>query len=78
MSTIELKNKLKEKIDALNEDYLLEELLSILELESTKSTVFNIPEEHKSGLKKSLQQMDEGLTTSHDQVMKELRDGLAN
>jgi len=31
MSTLELKNKLKEKIDKLNKDHLLEQLLEIIE-----------------------------------------------
>lgn len=43
MSTVELKNKLKEKIEELNEDYLLEELLSIIDLESSRNEVFRIP-----------------------------------
>ena len=43
MSTIELKNKLKEKIEELNEDYLLEHLIGIIEVE-TSAEVFEIPE----------------------------------
>lgn len=78
MSTAELKNTLKEKIDELNEDYLLEELLSIIDLETSKTKVFNIPKEHKEGLERSLEQMDKGQTTSHQNVIKELRDGLAS
>ena len=76
MTTVELRNKLKEKIEELNEDYLLEELLNIIALESDKSEVFKIPEEHKEGLKISLTQMDNGNTTPHTQVMNELRDGI--
>ncbi len=78
MSTAELKNKLKEKIDELNEDYLLEELLSIIDLETSKTEVFKIPEKHKESLERSLKEMDEGQTTSHQQVLKDLRDGLGN
>jgi len=78
MSTIELKNKLKEKIEELNEDYLLEELLRIIDLESSRNEFFKIPEEHKKSLERSLQQMDAGQTISHDQVMKELGNGLAS
>ena len=78
MSTVELKNKLKERIDELNEDYLLEELLSIIDLETSKTEVFKIPEEHREGLERSLKQMDEGKSTSHQNVIKELRDDLAS
>ena len=78
MSTIELKNRLKEKIEELNEDHLLKELLDIIELESTRNEVFIIPEGHKDDLKKSLRQMDEGNTIPHKQVMKKLRDDLTS
>ncbi len=76
MSTSELKNKLKEKIESLNEAYFLEELLNIIELESNKSDVFEIPEAHSDGLEKSLNQMDKGAITTHEQVMNDLHDGL--
>lgn len=76
MSTVELKNMLKEKIDGLNEDYLLEELLNIIALESNNTEVIKIPDEHKKGLESSLNQMDTGKTTAHHQVMQELKDGL--
>ena len=78
MSTLELKKKLKEKIENLEEDYLLEELLDIIELESTRMETFKIPEEHKEGLRRSLRQLEEGQTTSHKQVIKELRDGFTS
>lgn len=78
MSTVELKNKLKQKIEELNEVYLLEELLNIIDLEAHKSEVHKIPKEHKKGLEISLEQMDTGKTTSHEKVMKELKDGFAS
>jgi len=77
MTIVELKNKLKEKIDNLEEDYLLEELLSIIDLESSRKEVFAIPEQHKAGLQRSINQMAEGQTIPHDQLMKELKDGLS-
>jgi len=69
MSTVELKNKLKKKIEELNEDALLEQLLGIIELESYKSEVFKIPEDHKAGIEEGLQQIKEGKTKSHKEVM---------
>lgn len=78
MSAVELKNKLKEKIEQISEDYLLEELLNIIELESSKTIKFEIPEQHKKGLQISLEQMDVGKTTAQEQVLKELRDGLSS
>lgn len=78
MSTIELKNRLKQKIEELNEDHLLEELLSIIDLEASRNEVFIIPEEHKENLEKSIEQMDAGKTTPHDLVIKELRNDFAS
>ncbi|MEM9548320.1 MAG: hypothetical protein AAGA77_20220 [Bacteroidota bacterium] len=69
MSTIESKEKLKKKIEELNEDSLLEQLLSIIELESYKSKKFRIPEEHKAGIEEGLKQIKEGKTKTHDEVM---------
>ena len=78
MSTVELKNKLKEKIEELNENYLLEELLNIIAMESSKGEIVIIPEEHKKGLEISLKQMDVGQTTSHKEAMKEFSNSRAN
>ncbi len=69
MSTVELKNKLREKIEQLNEDALLEQLLGIIELESMKSEAFKIPEQHKAGIEEGLQQIQEGQTKSHEEVI---------
>lgn len=69
MSTIELKNKLKEKIEELNEDALLEQLLGFIELESYKTDIFKIPTEHKAGIEEGLQQIKKGKTKSHKDVM---------
>ena len=69
MSTVELKNKLKKKIEELDEDALLEQLLGIIELESFKTKVHKIPDEHKAGIEEGLQQINEGKTRTHAQVM---------
>ena len=50
MSTAELKNRLKEKIEGLEQDELIEQLLGIIELETLKGGVFKIPDEHKAGI----------------------------
>lgn len=67
MSTIELKNKLKSKIDSLNEDHLLEHLLEIIEFE-TSSEVFEIPKEHKADIEVGLAQIKAGKTISNEEV----------
>lgn len=69
MSTVELKKQLREKIEELNENEILEQLLAIIELESIRSEPFKIPEEHKQDIELGLKQIKEGKTISHDKVM---------
>ena len=78
MSTAELKIKLKKKIEELHEDYLLEEILNIIDLETNSSKIIKIPEEHKKDLEISLGQMDAGDLINHDKVIQELKDGFAD
>ncbi len=74
MSTVELKNKLREKIEKLNENAILEQLLAIIELESMKTTPFKIPEEHKREIEAGLKQIRKGETISHDEVMSKYKE----
>lgn len=78
MSTIELKNKLKEKIDNLNEDHLLKELLQIIDLETNKEKELKIPEEHKADLDISLAEMETGRTLPHEEAIQELKNDFTN
>ncbi len=68
MINTELKNKVKEKVDSIEQSYLLEEILQLIELETTSEDVFIIPNSHKEELEISLKQMDDGLTVSNDVV----------
>jgi predicted transcriptional regulator len=72
MSTIELKNKLKEKIEELNEDYILEHLISIIELE-TSDSVIDIPESHINSIEIGLAQAKAGNTISNEDVLKSVQ-----
>ena len=72
MSTIELKNKLKQKIDELNEDYLLEHLIGIIEAE-TSDEIFEIPESHIKSIDIGLAQMKAGNTITNEQVMSKVQ-----
>jgi len=68
MSTIELKNKVIERLEDVNQPHLLEEILSLIEMETRSEEVFMIPEEHKADLEISLQQLKEGKTVPNDVV----------
>ena len=41
-----------------------------------KTKVFTIPEDHINGLEESLKQMDSGKVTSHEEIIRKLRDDL--
>lgn len=72
MSTIELKNRLKEKIESLDEDYLLEYLMNIIETE-TSNEAFEIPESHKKSIDIGLAQIKAGNTYTNEEVMKRVQ-----
>lgn len=73
MSTTELKNILKQKIDSVNDDHLLEELLSIIEVEETFNEVFQIPPEHEKLVNNGLNQIIAGETTSNQAVQRNIK-----
>jgi len=68
MSTLELKSKLKEKIESLDEDYLLEYLMNIIEIE-TSNEAFEIPDSHKKSIDIGLTQIRAGKTYTNQEVM---------
>lgn len=68
MTNLELKNQVKERIDLVNNTYLLEEILNLLDFESEDNEIFVIPNEHLQELDKSVEQMKNGKTISNDLV----------
>lgn len=68
MSTVELRNKVLERLASVNEAYLLEEVLTLIEFETSSEGVFEIPEEHKADLEISLKQLKEGKTIPNEVV----------
>ncbi|MDF1695372.1 MAG: hypothetical protein P1U56_06055 [Saprospiraceae bacterium] len=68
MSTVELKNKVLERLEEVNQPHLLEEILNLIEIETRSEEVFIIPEEHKADLEISLQQLKEGKTVPNEEV----------
>lgn len=72
MLNSDLKNKVKEKVDSIEESYLLEEILQLIDLETNSDDVFIIPESHKKELDISLKQMDNGVTFANEFVNKRI------
>ncbi len=68
MAVSELKNLVKNRLDTVNDEYLLEEILNLLNFESEKEEIFDIPEEHRKQLEISLDQMRKGDIVSNEEV----------
>ena len=71
MSTVELREKVLKRLESVD-DYLLKEILGIIELEDAKSEVFIIPEEHKKSIEIGLAQIDAGQTVTNEEVNKKM------
>lgn len=65
MISIELKNQVKERIDQVNDAYLLEEILNLIDFETSTDEIFIIPIEHQKELDISIEQMKNGQTISN-------------
>ena len=61
MSSIELKNKVFQELETVD-DYILEEKLSLIQIETTPDKLIKIPEHYKKALDKSIAQMESGNT----------------
>ena len=68
MISIELKNQIKERIDQVNDAYLLEEILNLIDFETSNNEIFKIPIEHQKELEISVEQMNNGQTISNELV----------
>ena len=77
MSTAELQNQLIRKVVNINKDYLLEELLNIIELETSEDIV-QLTNFEKEQIDIGLRQIKNGETITNEAVEKEMKDLLAN
>jgi hypothetical protein len=68
MAIIELKNQVKDRIESVNDEYLLEEILNFIDFESEKEEIYIIPADHHKELELSLEQMKNGDTISNEEV----------
>jgi hypothetical protein len=68
MAVIELKNQVKKRIESVNDEYLLEEILNLIDFESEKEEIYIIPSDHQKELEISLEQMKNGDTISNEDV----------
>jgi hypothetical protein len=68
LAILELKNQVKKRIESVNDEYLLEEILSLIDFESEKEEIYIIPSDHQKELEISLEQMKNGDTISNENV----------
>lgn len=68
MAVIELKNQVKDRIESVNDEYLLEEILNLIDFESEKEEIYFIPSDHQKELEISIEQMKNGDTISNEDV----------
>ena len=68
MAVKELKNQVKERIELVNDEHLLEEILNFIDFESEKEEIYMIPADHQKELEISLEQMNNGDTISNEDV----------
>lgn len=73
MSTAELQNKIIKQVVNINDDHLLEELLHLIEIESSDETFFEIPEEHIESIKLGLKQIEEGKVQLNEVVQSKMK-----
>jgi hypothetical protein len=68
MAVIELKNQVKKRIESVNDESLLEEILNLIDFQSEKEEIYMIPSEHQKELELSLEQMKNGDIISNEDV----------
>ena len=73
MSIVELREKIFKKLESVD-DYLLREILGIIELEDVKKQeVLVIPEEHKEDIEIGLAQLKSNYTVTNEEVDKKVK-----
>ncbi|HMR87989.1 MAG TPA: hypothetical protein PKD51_07540 [Saprospiraceae bacterium] len=77
MAVVELKNQVKNRIETVNDAYLLEEILNLIEFGAEKEEVFIIPKEHQKELDISLEQMKNGEIISNEDVNAKIQEWLS-
>ncbi|TVQ42119.1 MAG: hypothetical protein EA362_13795 [Saprospirales bacterium] len=71
MSNIQLKNRVIQELESAD-DYLLEEILSLIQLETDKDKLIEIPGHYKASLDRSIAQMNSGNTILNAEVEKKI------
>lgn len=76
MSAIELKERLIEKIQATNDENILEEAYRLLELESIEAEIYKFDDDLKREIETARLQINQGQFFTNDQANKEIDEWL--
>lgn len=77
MSIHEMQEKLVDKIRSTNEDYVLEEVYRLLELEANNEELYQLNEEQTKLIDMSLREVEQGKYYSNEDVKKETKEWLS-
>jgi hypothetical protein len=76
MSTVELRERLIDKIQKTEDDQLLEEACRLLEMEEAESDIYMLNGEQKEAIELSRQQIKEGKYLTDEQANQEIDEWL--
>jgi hypothetical protein len=75
MSSIELKSKVLHELESVD-DYLLEEILNLIQIETSTGNVIKIPSQYEAALNNSITQMESGQTIPNSIVEEKIEQWL--
>lgn len=76
MTTKALRNRIIESVQNISDDRLLRDVLQYIELESDDRFVFVLSDNQLEAINKARLQVENGETTTHEEVMKETEEWL--
>jgi hypothetical protein len=76
MASQTLKEKVRQSVNKLEDDSILQGLLNYIELESDNDSIYEFDDVQLQSIEEAKQQVKEGLTQSHSDVNKEIEEWL--
>lgn len=73
MGTLELKNKIHSLVDTINDDEMLQAILTLLDRSNTNDWWDELSAEEKASIENGLKDIDEGNVNSHEHVMNKMK-----
>ncbi len=77
MTTNELKHKVIDKINELDNDSLLEDLIRLIEDSSDDNEIYRLSDNHKKAINKAIDQIEKGDYLTKEQSNKQINEWLS-